>query len=144
MNTGLKSTESREKKNIPNIKIESNSNSKTIKIIPTKISSSKDTDKNSLTRGNNEMQAKKRFYVTTDFSIKDNEKKNANLGKKRKSNNNSKSIKFIITTYSSNKNKENVEKQKIKNYPFFITKIGSSKLNIYNYIIFYYSQKKYG
>ena len=70
------------------------------------------------------------------FQIKDNEKKNLNPEKKSKSNNNKNNIKFIISTDYSNENKE---KENIKNYPLFFINIESSKLNIYNYIIFYYS-----
>jgi hypothetical protein len=102
------------------------------------ISSSKDKDKKCYSRAINEIQTKNRLFVTTDFSIKDNEKKNLNPGKKSKTNNNENIIKFIITSESSNENKEK-EKENIKNYPIFINKIESSKLNIYNYIIFYYS-----
>ena len=100
------------------------------------ISSSKDKDKKCYSRAINEIQTKNRLFVTTDFSIKDNEKKNLNPGKKSKTNNNENIIKFIITSESSNENKE---KENIKNNPIFINKIESSKLNIYNYIIFYYS-----
>ena len=144
MNTGLKSKESKEMKNIPNNKIENNSLLKAIKIIPTQISYSKDKDKKNCSRANNEIQTKIRFTVNTDFSNKDNEKKNLNPGKKSKRINNTKRIKFNISTDSSNKSKENKEKENTINYPLFITKIEFSKLNIYNYIIFYISQKKYG
>ena len=136
MYTGLKPTESIERKNNSDIKIENNSNLGMLEIIPSKISSSKDKDKKSCSRANNEIQTKNRFIVTTDFSIKDNEKKNLNPEKKSKSNNNKNNIKFIISTDYSNENKE---KENIKNYPLFFTNIESSKLNIYNYIIFYYS-----
>ena len=138
MSTDLKPTESLEKNNADN-KIENNSNLRALKIIPSLISSSKDKDKKCYSKAINEIQTKNRLFVTTDFSIKDNEKKNLNLGKKSKTNNNENIIKFIITSESSNENKENKEKENIKNYPIFINKIESSKLNIYNYIIFYYS-----
>ena len=130
MNTGLKPTESIERKNNPDNKIEENSNLRVIKIIPSKISSSKDNEKKSCSRANNESQTKNKFIVTTDYSIKDNEKKKLNPGKKSKSNNNESNIKFIITTDSSNankENKENKEKENIKDYPLFIINIESSK-----------------
>ena len=138
MSTDLKPTESLEKNNADN-KIENNSNLRALKIIPSLIFSSKDKDKKCYSRVINEIQTKNILFVTTDFSIKDNEKKNLNPGKKSKTNNNENIIKFIITSESSNENKENKEKENIKNYPIFINKIESSKLNIYNYIIFYYS-----
>ena len=147
MNTGLKPTGIIERKNNPDNKMEYNSNLMTLKIIPVKISSSKGKDKKSFSRpNNNEIQKKNKFIVTTDFSIKDNEKKNVNPGKKSKSNNNELKPKFIITTDFSNENKENKEKEEkenIKNYPIFMIKIESSKLNIYNYnyIIFFLVKK---
>ena len=135
MSTDLKPTGSIEKNNADNI-IENNSNLRALNIIPSLIFSSKDKDKKCYSKAINEIQTKNRLFVTTDFSIKDNEKKNLNPGKKSKINNNENIIKFIITSESSNENKE---KENIKNYPIFINKIESSKLNIYNYIIFYYS-----
>ena len=112
MNTGLNATERIERKNNPD-KIENNSNLSVLKIIPSKISSSKDIDKKSCSRSHNEIQTKNKFIVTTDNSIKDNEKKHINPGKKSESNNNERNIKFIITTNSSNANKENKENKYI-------------------------------
>ena len=86
------------------------------------ISSSKDKDKKCYSRAINEIQTNNILFVTIDFSIKDNEKKNLNPGKKSKTNNNENIIKFIITSESSNENKENKEKENIKNYPIFINK----------------------
>ena len=129
MSTDLKPTESIEKNNADNI-IENNSNLRALKIIPSLIFYSKDKDKKCFSRVINEIQTKNILFVSTDFSIKDNEKKNLNPGKKSKINNNENIIKFIITSESSNENKEK-EKENIKNYPIFINKIESSKLNIY-------------
>jgi hypothetical protein len=75
MNIGSKPTESIERKNIPDNKIANKSNLRILKIIPYKISSSKDIDKKSCSRANNEIQTKNKFIVTTDYSIKDKEKK---------------------------------------------------------------------
>ena len=82
MNTELKPTESIERKNSPDNKIENKSNLKVLKIIPSKISSSKDIDKKSCSRANNEIQTKNNFIVTTDYSIKDNEKKSQSRNEK--------------------------------------------------------------
>ena len=54
-------------------------------------------------------------------------KKKVNPGTKSKSNNNEINIKFIITTDSSNANKENKEKENYKDYPLFIINIESCK-----------------
>ena len=57
-------------------------------------------------------------------------KKKVNPGTKSKSNNNEINIKFIITTDSSNankENKENKEKENIEDYPLFMINIESSK-----------------
>ena len=68
MYRGLKPTESIERKNNPDIKIENNPNLRVLKIIPSKIYSSKDKDKKGCSRANNEIQTKNRFIVATDFS----------------------------------------------------------------------------
>lgn len=126
MNSDVNFEKNKDKNVDPNVGMEYNSHSKTLKIVVKKVLISKTKEKKNYSTN----QSKKNLFIIVRSSIKENIKK---------SNQTARNNKFLITHYEVKKdnneneekvekdNSENKEKLRKENYPLLISKKEASK-----------------